>query len=66
MNVSPTPITVPARLLQPPMLRYGPGSAEATIVGYFVKYWVSADNIPETFQRTMEYVSILRTIITRY
>jgi len=31
MNVTPTPISVTARVLPPPMLRYGPGSAEATI-----------------------------------
>jgi eukaryotic translation initiation factor 2C len=31
MNVTPTPIAVAARVLPPPMLRYGPGSAEATI-----------------------------------
>lgn len=32
MNVNPTPILVPARVLPAPMLRYGLGSAEATIV----------------------------------
>ena len=32
MNVTPTPISVQARVLAPPILRYGPGSAEATIV----------------------------------
>ena len=32
MNVTPMPISVQARVLPPPMLRYGPGSAEATIV----------------------------------
>ena len=36
MNITPTPLTVPARVLQPPVLRYGPGSAEATIVSCFV------------------------------
>ena len=36
MNVTPTPIAVQARVLAPPILRYGPGSAEATIVSQFV------------------------------
>jgi eukaryotic translation initiation factor 2C len=31
MKVTPTPISVRARVLPPPMLRYGPGSAETTI-----------------------------------
>ena len=34
MNVTPTPISVSARVIPPPMLRYGPGSAEATIVSW--------------------------------
>jgi len=34
MNVNPTPILVPARVLPAPMLRYGLGSAEATIKPY--------------------------------
>ena len=36
MSVTPTPISVPARVLAPPILRYGPGSAEPTIVSWFV------------------------------
>ena len=35
MSVTPTPISVQARVLAPPVLRYGPGSAEATIVSWF-------------------------------
>ncbi|KAJ3501716.1 hypothetical protein NLJ89_g9216 [Agrocybe chaxingu] len=31
MNISSTPMTVTARILRPPTLRYGPGSKEATI-----------------------------------
>ena len=40
MAVTPTPISVPARVLPPPVLRYGPGSAEATIVSPFVVYYL--------------------------
>lgn len=32
MAISPVPITVKARVLAPPVLRYGPGSRELTIV----------------------------------
>lgn len=39
MSVTPTPISVQARVLAPPVLRYGPGSAEPTIVSWFVVYF---------------------------
>jgi len=31
LNITETPMTVPSRVLQPPMLRYGPGSNQPTI-----------------------------------
>ena len=65
MNVTPTPISVRARVIPPPMLRYGPGSGEPTIVRRFVvKYWVLIDglaHLTETLQWTVEYVSTLLT-----
>jgi eukaryotic translation initiation factor 2C len=65
MNVTPTPISVPARVIAPPTLRYGPGSGELTIVRCFVvKYWVLVDGLvylTETLQRAVEYVSTLLT-----
>ena len=33
MAVTPEPIVVKARVIAPPVLRYGPGSREPTIVG---------------------------------
>jgi hypothetical protein len=62
MNVTPTPISVQARVLAPPILRYGPGSAEATIVTCFccqlLLVFTDEIHLTETFQWRMEYVSI--------
>jgi len=64
MNIAQTPISVTARVLPPPTLRYGAGSAEATIVGLVaVVYWVPDDDLclTETRQWPVEYVSTLVT-----
>lgn len=46
MDISPYPISLTGRVLPTPMLRYGPGSAQLTIVGHFLfKYRVLVDDL---------------------
>ena len=41
MNITPTPLNIKSRVLNPPVLRYGPRSREPTIVSdrYNVDTW---------------------------
>jgi len=61
MNVNDKMIEVAARVLDPPTLKYGPGSKQATIVGVIPSlYGLRIDSsLLETCQRTLEHVSAL-------
>ena len=55
-------LTVKARVLPPPKLKYGPGSAQPTIVsaGVPLSYaYLSCLSLLDTSQRSMEHVSVV-------
>lgn len=61
MNVNDKMVEVTARVLDPPTLKYGPGSKHVTIVWVISSlYGLRIDSsLPETCQRTLEHVSAL-------
>jgi hypothetical protein len=61
MNVNDKMIEVTARVLDPPTLKYGPGSKQATIVWVISSlYGMGIDSsLLETCPRSLEYVSAL-------